>query len=110
MSYDAEGQYEFEERIAMRCEAGYDLATADHLARVDLSHRPEEEAKYVLLQAASEIERLIAERGRIAELWKREISTERSKALRERWADLSIKIAKIKCKEPDDDNDGRVSG
>jgi hypothetical protein len=110
MSFDPEEQYEFEERIAMRMEAGCDLATADHLARVDLSHRPEEQGVLAALRAGSEIERLFAERQRVAELWKNEDDPQRVVMLRERWAELCINIAKIKCKESENGNDRRVSG
>ena len=111
MTFEAEAQYEFEERIAIRqIDGGCDLATADHLARVDLSHRPEEEAKFVLLQAGTEIERLMAERKRVTDLGTRETDPQRERELRERWAELSVKIAILKCKESDDDNDERVSG
>lgn len=111
MNREIEGQYEYEERIAIRqIDGGCDLATADHLARVDLSHRPEEEAKLVLLQAGSEIERLMAERKRVTDLATRETDPQREKQLRARWSELSIEIAKIRCKESANDNDGRVSG
>jgi len=110
MSCEAEGQYEYEERIAMRMESGCDLATADHLARVDISHRPEEQSALSILRSGSEIERLRAQRQKIVDLWKRESDPLRNKELREQWAKLSVQIAAIKCKESDNGNDGRVSG
>jgi hypothetical protein len=110
MIHDAEAQYEYEERIAMRMEAGCDPASADHLARVDLSHRSEEVQKMATLRAGGSLERLLVERSRVAELWKNEDDPQRVVKLRERWCELSIEIATIKCKESENGNDGRVSG
>jgi len=111
MHCEREEQYEYGERAAIReIDGGCDLATADHLARVDLSHRPEEQVAMAAFRAGSEIGRLMAERDRVTDLWMREKDPQREKELRERWAKLSIKIATIKCKESDNVNDRRVSG
>ncbi len=111
MNREIEGQYEYEERIAIRqIDGGCDLATADHLARVDLSHRPDEEEKMAALRAGSNFERLIIERDRVTRLWQKEIDPQRVAKLRERWCELSIEIATIRCKESKNGNDGRVSG
>lgn len=110
MNDRSETQYEYAERVAMRMEAGCDLATADHLARVDLSHRPEEDEQMAALRAGSQIDRLRLERERIRQLWQREIDPLRNRELREQWMNLSIEIAKLKCKESDHVYDGRVSG
>lgn len=98
MNRDAEAQYEYGERIAMRMESGCDLAMADHLARVDLSHRPEQGIKLAVLRAGGEVERLFAERQRVAELWKNEEDRQRCVKLRERWSELCMEINKLKSK------------
>jgi len=41
--------------------------------------------------------------------WAREIDPVRNKELRVRWTELSMEIVKLKCKESENGNDGRVS-
>jgi len=111
MNREAEAQYEYEERIAIRqIDGGCDLETADRLARVDISHRSGEQVALAAFRAGSEIGRLMAERDRVTVLWMREKDPQEVKELRERWCELSIEIAKLKIKESENGNDERVSG